>query len=118
MEPTKVKMRFLKSRSYDSRHSKSMFSDRNDGTLNINNDFNIRGQSNPQNIKIDQILPHISKRPYLSVTHDALFFQIGTFLATGSRIYVDGLIVERRNILEGKIGGYQILKKILDMKYD
>jgi predicted transcriptional regulator len=111
-------MRLPKSEGYDSQHSPSIFGDRNDGILKINNHFDVREQSDLQNIKIEQILPHIFKRPYLSVSHDALFFQIGTFLATGSRIYVDALLVKRGNKLEGKIGGYHILKKIMDMKYD
>lgn len=111
-------MKLPESGSNTSRHSPSIFRDGNEATLDINKIFDSSRDSNPQSIKIDHILPNISKRPYLSVSHDALFFLIGTFLATGSRIYVDGLLVNRGNKLEGKIGGYHVLRKVLDMKYD
>ena len=114
----KTRCRLPESRSYDYQYTQSPFSNKKDGALNNNGNFEINHSSNPRSIKMDQILPHVSRRPYLSVSPDALFIQIGTFLATGSRIYVDGLIVERDNKLEGKIGGHHVLKQVLDMTYD
>jgi hypothetical protein len=42
---------------------------------------------------ITDIVPHIFKRPVLSVSPTDSLFQVGTFLAIGPQIYVDGLVV-------------------------
>ena len=42
---------------------------------------------------ISDIVPHIFKRPVLSVRQADSLLQVGTFLAIGPQIYVDGLVV-------------------------
>jgi predicted transcriptional regulator len=54
----------------------------------------------------------------LAVSPEAPLFQVGTHLATGCSIYVDGLIVARDNRLVGRISGKHILGHVLNMRND
>lgn len=42
---------------------------------------------------ISNAVPHIFKRPLLTVNPSDTLLQVATFLAIGHRIYVDGLVV-------------------------
>lgn len=65
---------------------------------------------------IKEAVPHIFRRPVLSVEpHDSLL-KAGTFLAIGPQIYVDGLVVLDGSSPVGRIGGKSILKHILESK--
>jgi CBS domain-containing protein len=65
---------------------------------------------------IREAVPHIFRRPVLSVEpHDSLL-KAGTFLAIGPQIYVDGLVVLDGSSPVGRIGGKGILKHILESK--
>ena len=63
---------------------------------------------------ISDIVPHIFKRPLLSVSPTDSLLQVGTFLAIGPQIYVDGLVVldgQKKPI--GRIGGQHIIQYII-----
>lgn len=62
---------------------------------------------------ISDIVPHIFKRPVLSVSSKDSLLQAGTFLAIGPQIYVDGLVVLDGQKLVGRIGGQHIIQYIL-----
>lgn len=74
--------------------------------------------SNPRTVTINRVLGHVFRRPYLSVPPEASFLQLGTFLAIGYQIYVDGLIVAIDKKLVGRISGKHILDHLLKMNYD
>ena len=62
---------------------------------------------------ISDIVPHILKRPLLSVSPADSLLQVGTFLAIGPQIYVDGLVVLDGQKPVGRIGGEHIIQYIL-----
>jgi CBS domain-containing protein len=62
---------------------------------------------------ISDIVPHIFKRPVLSVSPADSLLQAGTFLAIGPQIYVDGLVVLDGQKPVGRIGGQHIIQYIL-----
>jgi predicted transcriptional regulator len=62
---------------------------------------------------ISDIVPHIFKRPILSVSPKDSLLQAGTFLAIGPQIYVDGLMVLDGQKPVGRIGGQHIIQYIL-----
>jgi len=65
---------------------------------------------------IRETVPHIFKRPVLSVdAHDPMY-KAATFLATGPQIYVDGLVVVDGYTPVGRLGGKSIIKYILESK--
>ena len=63
---------------------------------------------------ISDIVPHIFKRPVLSISPADLLLQAGTFLAIGPQIYVDGLVVLDGQKPVGRIGGQHIVHYILE----
>jgi predicted transcriptional regulator len=63
--------------------------------------------------QISDIIPHIFKRPVLSVSPTDSLLQIGTFLAIGPQIYVDGLVVLDGQKPVGRIGGQHIIQYIM-----
>jgi CBS domain-containing protein len=82
------------------------------------NDHNkIKHISNHGIVTIEQVLAHVLRRPYLSVLPGTSFIELGTFLATGYQVYVDGLIVALDKRLVGRLSGKHILDRILHMKY-
>ena len=62
---------------------------------------------------IGEIIPHIFKRPVLSVGPQDSLLHVGTFLAIGPQIYVDGLVVLDGKKPVGRIGGQHIISYIL-----
>ena len=74
-------------------------------------------------IKIKNAAPHIFTRPFLFVEPNTRMLQIGTFLAIGPQIYVDGLVVisendkRQRSRPVGRIGCKHIISKLLDSDY-
>jgi CBS domain-containing protein len=62
---------------------------------------------------ISDVVPHIFKRPVLSVGPADSLLQAGTFLAIGPQIYVDGLVVLDGQKPVGRMGGKQIIEYIL-----
>ena len=62
---------------------------------------------------ISDIVPHIFKRPVLSVKPEDSLLYVGTFLATGPQIYVDGLVVVHNQKPVGRIGGQHLAQHIL-----
>jgi CBS domain-containing protein len=74
-------------------------------------------------IKIKNAAPHIFTRPVLSVEPNTPMLQIGTFLAIGPQIYVDGLVVisddvkGQRSGPVGRIGCRHIISNLLDYDY-
>lgn len=71
-----------------------------------------------KSITISSVLSHVFRRPYVSVPPDTGLLELGTYLATGHQIYVDGLIVARDKKLAGRIGGQHILDCLLKTAYD
>jgi predicted transcriptional regulator len=67
---------------------------------------------------ISDIVPHIFKRPVLSVSPEDSLLQVGTFLAIGPQIYVDGLVVLEGKKPVGRIGGQHIIQYILQHQDD
>ncbi len=66
------------------------------------------------NKPIKEAVPHIFKRPVLSVRPSDSLLHVGTFLALGPQIYVDGLVVIDDNCeAVGTIGGRHIAEYIL-----
>lgn len=62
---------------------------------------------------ISDIVPHIFKRPVLTVNPADSLLQVGTFLAIGPQIYVDGLVVLDGQKPVGRIDGQHIIQHIL-----
>ena len=62
---------------------------------------------------ISDVVPHIFKRPVLSVSPADSLLQAGTFLAIGPQIYVDGLVVLDGQKPVGRMGGQHIIQYIL-----
>jgi len=65
---------------------------------------------------ISELVPHIFKRPLLHVAPTDSLLKVGTFLAIGPQIYVDGLVVldDRNNHAPiGRIGGQHIIQYIM-----
>lgn len=62
---------------------------------------------------VRDIVPHIFKRPVLGVSPKDSLLQVGTFLAIGPQIYVDGLVVLDGQKAIGRIGGQHIIQYIL-----
>jgi hypothetical protein len=54
----------------------------------------------------------------MSISPDTPLVELGTYLATGHQIYVDGLIVTRDKKLAGRFGGQHILDCLLKTNYD
>jgi len=67
---------------------------------------------------ISSVLSHVFRRPYVSVSPETPLLELGTYLATGHQIYVDGLIVAQEKKLAGRIGGQHILDCLLKTTYD
>jgi predicted transcriptional regulator len=66
------------------------------------------------NRSIREAVPHVFKRPLLSVSPSDSLLQVGTFLAIGPQIYVDGLVVlDYDHKAVGSIGGRHIIEYIL-----
>jgi predicted transcriptional regulator len=66
--------------------------------------------------KIAKLVPHIFKRPLLHVAPTDSLLKVGTFLAIGPQIYVDGLVVldnQDNDIPVGRIGGQHIIRYIM-----
>jgi predicted transcriptional regulator len=66
--------------------------------------------------KIAELVPHIFKRPLLHVAPTDSLLKVGTFLAIGPQIYVDGLVVldnQDNDIPVGRIGGQHIIRYIM-----
>lgn len=71
-----------------------------------------------KSIMISSVLSHVFRRPYVSVSPETPLLELGTYLATGHQIYVDGLIVAQDKKLAGRIGGQHILDCLLKTTYD
>jgi CBS domain-containing protein len=65
---------------------------------------------------ISDIIPHIFKRPVLSVSPTDSLLQAGVFLAIGPTIYADGLVVVDGQKPVGRIGGQHIIRYITQHK--
>jgi len=78
----------------------------------------VSGFSNPSTVTINRVLGHVFRRPYLTVSPETPFLQLGTFLAIGYPIYVDGLIVAIDKKLVGRISSKHMLNHLLNMNYD
>jgi predicted transcriptional regulator len=66
------------------------------------------------NKPIKETVPHIFKRPLLSVNPSDSLMQVGAFLALGPQIYVDGLVVlDQNQKIAGTIGGRHVIEYIL-----
>ena len=66
-------------------------------------------------IKIKNAAPHIFTGQFLFVEPNTRMLQIGTFLAIGPQIYVDGLVVISEN--DKGQGCKHIISKLLDSDY-
>jgi CBS domain-containing protein len=62
---------------------------------------------------ISDVVPHIFKRPVLSVSPSDSLLQTGIFLSIGPQIYVDGLVVLDGQKPVGRMGGQHIIQHIL-----
>ena len=62
---------------------------------------------------ISDVVPHIFKRPVLTVGPSDSLLEAGTFLAIGPQIYVDGLVVLDGQKPVGRMGGQHIIQYIL-----
>lgn len=71
-----------------------------------------------ENVTIYRLLSHVFRRPYLAVSPETSFIELGTYLAIGYQIYVDGLIVAVDKRLVGRLSGRHILNRIIKMKYN
>jgi len=83
-----------------------------------NNRYSNRDIPTSKSITISSVVSHVFRRPYVSVPPDTPLLELGTYLATGHQIYVDGLIVARDKKLAGRIGGQHILDCLLRTTYD
>jgi hypothetical protein len=107
-----------KSKPYDSQSTPSQVSHDLERAAKISDYNEVSGFSNPSAVTINRVLGHVFRRPYLSVLPETPFLQLGTFLATGFQIYVDGLIVAIDKKLVGRISSMHILNHLLNMNYD
>ena len=107
-----------KSKPSDSQSAPSQVSHDRERAPKISDYNSVSAFSNPRSVTINRVLGHVFRRPYLSVTPDTSFIQLGTFLAIGYQIYVDGLIVAIDKKLVGRISGKHILDHLLKMNYD
>ena len=82
------------------------------------NRYSNRDIPTTKSITISSVVSHVFRRPYVSVPPDTPLLVLGTYLATGHQIYVDGLIVARDKKLAGRIGGQHILDCLLRTTYD
>ena len=62
---------------------------------------------------ISDVVPHIFKRPVLSVNSSDSLLEVATFMAIGPQIYVDGLVVLDAQKPVGRIGGQHIIQYIV-----
>ena len=77
------------------------------------------GFSNPSTVTINRVLGHVFRRLVLECPTRNTLLELGTFLATGYQINVDGLIVAIDKKLVGRIStGKHILDHLLKMNYD
>jgi CBS domain-containing protein len=67
-------------------------------------------------VTVRKAAPQIFRRPLLFVGPDDPMLQVATFLATGLRLYVDGLVVLDGERLAGRIGGRALSDHILKAK--
>lgn len=81
------------------------------------NRYSNRDIPTTKSITISSVVSHVFRRPYVSVPPDTSLLELGTYLATGHQIYVDGLIVARDKKLAGRIGGQHILDCLLRTTY-
>jgi CBS domain-containing protein len=63
---------------------------------------------------ISDIVPHIFKRPLLSVNPSDSLIQVATFLAIGPQIYVDAVVVLDNRKFVGAVGGRHIVEYTLN----
>ena len=106
------------SKPYDSQNNPSQASHDLEKAAKISDYNEVSGFSNPSTVTINRVLGHVFRRPYLAVSPETPFLQLGTFLATGYQINVDGLIVAIDKKLVGRISGKYILDHLLKMNYD
>jgi predicted transcriptional regulator len=67
---------------------------------------------------ISDVLPHIFKRPVLTVSPSDPLLQVATYLAIGPQIYVDGLAVLDGAKPVGRIGGSHFVQYIVQHAHD
>jgi predicted transcriptional regulator len=109
----------MESKPYDSQSTPSQVSHDDDESAAKISDYNVVSVfSNPSTVTINRVLGHVFRRPYLIVPPETPFLELGTFLATGYQINVDGLIVAIDKKLVGRISGKHILDHLLNMNYD
>ena len=65
-----------------------------------------------KSVSIQEAAPQIFRRPFLDITPETPLSQLAVFLATGSRIYADGIIVLVEGKPVGRIGSLHILRQI------
>lgn len=65
---------------------------------------------------VKETVPHIFKRPVLSIEAYNPIFKAATFLAIGPQIYADGLVILDGNKPAGRIGARHVIKHILESK--
>lgn len=106
------------SKPYDSQSTQSQVSHDLETAAKISDYNEVSGFSNPSTVTINRVLGHVFRRPYLAVSPETPFLQLGTFLAIGYQIYVDGLIVAIDKKLVGRISSKHILEHLLNMNYD
>ena len=107
-----------KSKPYGFQSTPSQVSHDHERAAKISDYNEVSGFSNPSTVTINRVLGHVFRRPYLSVPPEIPFLELGTFLATGYQINVDGLIVAIDKKLVGRISGKHILDHLLKMNYD
>ena len=107
-----------KSKHYGSQSTPSQVSHDHKRAAKISDYNEVSGFSNPSTVTINRVLGNVFRRPYLSVPPEIPFLELGTFLATGYQINVDGLIVAIDKKLVGRISGKHILDHLLKMNYD
>src|SRR6478735_1073182 len=108
----------MESKPFDSQNTPSQVSHDHERAAKISDYNTVSIFSNPSTVTINQILGHVFRRPYLSIPPEIPFLELGTFLATGYQINVDGLIVAIDKKLVGRISGKHILDHLLKMNYD
>jgi CBS domain-containing protein len=108
----------MESKPYDSQSTRSLVSHDLERAAKISDYNEESGFSNPSTVTINLVLGQVFRRPYLSVSPETPFLQLGTFLAIGYQIYVDGLIVAIDKKLVGRISSKYILEHLLNMNYE
>ena len=93
----------MESKPYDSQSTQPQASHDLERATKISDYNEVSGFSNPSTVTINRVLGHVFRRPYLSVSPETPFLELGTFLAIGYQIYVDGLIVAIDKKLVGRI---------------